>query len=599
MRDKLNKVNERYKALEAKLVPQIQRNKKEKAQLRAIQAQIDKVKKQISKEVQIEAKKQIATEKTALIKQAQSELDVLREILKETDHYKEAAMNMQLKNAKAATQRSIENYERRIKEGDFLPKSTVKAMDEELRKMRIKQRRVMHKFQVEKHRWERNNRTRGEKIADGLAESFALPRAMMASLDLSAPLRQGFILSAANPRMAGKALVEMLKQAASKKRYEDWLERLEETDEYQYAKSVGLYISMPNAILTAKEEEFISSLAEKIPVYGTKFVQGSSRAYSAYLNIMRMGVWERMNGLMEKNGLDQEKDKDVYRGMARFINNTTGRGGFNYSNKESGAQESNRAMNALFFAPKYVHSRLNLLNPWFYYKLPKPIRKEVARTMMSFMSAGFLMMALAKAAGAEVEDDPRSTDFGKIRFGDIRMDVWAGFQQPIRLMATMITRSKKSTRTGEVKDLNMAGYKQNTIADELFRFGRTKLSPTSGAIVDFLYAPREEKKMISKFGMTWEEKVLFQNVIGEDLTASEKLINMLAPLYISDMGEILREEGAGTAAAVFFPALLGVGVQRYESGSPNKTKDESEEISNKEAFELNNEILNAYKDYKP
>jgi hypothetical protein len=50
-----------------------------------------------------------------------------------------------------------------------------------------------------------------------------------------------------------------------------------------------------------------------------------------------------------------------------------------------------------------------------------------------------------------VEIDPRSTDFGKIKVGNIRWDIWGGFQQWVRVASQLATGERK---TGKGKNDN-------------------------------------------------------------------------------------------------------------------------------------------------
>jgi len=162
--------------------------------------------------------------------------------------------------------------------------------------------------------------------------------------------------------------------------------------------------------------------------------------------------------------------------------------------------------------------------------------------MASFIGFGMTVLTLAQLAGAEVEEDPRSADFGKIKIGNLRIDIWAGFQQPVRMMAQVISGQRKSTSTGVVKKLSAEKFPYQTRGDVVSGFARSKLAPTSGLLVNILTG---------------------QTMMGEELTFKKELFEHTIPLYIQDINEIYRDEGidlTGTAAVL---ALFGVGVQYY------------------------------------
>src|SRR5690606_16829371 len=117
-------------------------------------------------------------------------------------------------------------------------------------------------------------------------------------------------------------------------------------------------------------------------------------------------------------------------------------------------------LNSLFFSPRLISSRVQLLNPAYYMSLPAPLRVEALKDLAAFGGVASTVLGLAKASGAEVETDPRSTNFAKIKVGDTRYDILGGFQQYLRLASVIATNSTK-TGKGEVKKLG-EGYKPDT-----------------------------------------------------------------------------------------------------------------------------------------
>ena len=83
-----------------------------------------------------------------------------------------------------------------------------------------------------------------------------------------------------------------------------------------------------------------------------------------------------------------------------------------------------------------------------------------------------------------VEYDPRSTDFGKIRIGDTRGDIWGGFQQYSRFFDQAIMIEKKSTVSGKI--IPYGGYAGTSRLQEGLRFLRGKTSPLVSFGIDAL-----------------------------------------------------------------------------------------------------------------
>jgi hypothetical protein len=554
----------------------------EERQMRVIDRKREVLQKKIMGEEDVFAERAAKKQVTAAVQSAEDSLNDLREQLKETQQYKDAVEAKSLANSKRVGLKYIADYERRIKEGDFeTKKKKDKTIDEELKDIQMKQAQVKDKFQIEQERARLKLRNNTEKMMDNIYNTITLPRTLMASVDLSAPLRQGMLTTFSNMyssrgRKANKeAFGEMFAQAFSKERYDDYITNLSLSEDYIFAKTMGLEITMTNAKMNAREEMFMNSFASRlfnVKWKGKKYgwgsaIDASSRAYSAYLNVIRMSSFNTMADQLASNGYSPTSDagKKAYKGAATLVNNLTGRGDIFAS--EGG--KTDKALNALFFAPKYVMSRLNLVvNPVFYANLPPPIRLQAAKIMSQAIATNLLIATLASALGADVEDDPRSSDWGKLKFGNLRLDTWGGLQQPLRLfLAGIVLQETKSTSTGAISELNTGKYGDNNSFDAAVTFIRTKSSPATGFLVDrFLTGDKREyaeTKNMKFLGLSWKEKMLFKNVIGQDQTTSERIGSMIAPLFLQDVFEISRQEGLGMTVGAIVAGGFGMGSAYY------------------------------------
>lgn len=457
---------------------------------------------------------------------------------------------------KKALRKSQEMYEQRLRDKDFTkkPKPAPTKLDEEATKLKLERDKIKQQFDLEQEKARLANRPWNEKAWDTAMDIWNLPKSFLASIDMSAPFRQGAILSVANPSAGAASFNEMFRQAFSEQKANEWLLKLRESPEYAVMKSAKLYIAEPTTKLTAKEENFISNLAGRVPIIG-KAVSASERAYTGYLNKLRADVFINGADRLREQGITPENNPDAYKQWANFINNATGRGNL------GGMEMAAPVLNGLFFSPRYVASRVNLLNPVAYAKMPAPVRKMAMKNMISYIGFGTLVLALASAAGADVEEDPRSSDFGKIKIGDTRYDIWAGFQQIIRLIAQVTTGQRKSTKTGEITELNKDKFPNETRADVALRFGRSKLSPSAGTLANALAG---------------------ETIVGEDVTIQGELVKNVVPLYLQDIAGIYEEEGPTGLTKTMIPAFFGIGVQSYsgKSGLENKDIDIGSDIQN-------------------
>lgn len=466
------------------------------------------------------------------------EVEELRKQIKEHDLTKLSSRKSRIKN-------EISKLQEQLRTGQYSePKTPEIKLDAEALALKDELIKLRQEREKRLAQQEYESRTTGEKIKDVVTNVANVPRTLMASADLSAPLRQGIVATISHPGAATKAFVTMIRQAFSQKQFDRWLVDLKSSPEYKLMDDSGLYIADPNDLhLQAQEEQFMSNLGEKIPLIG-QIVKGSERGYVAYLNKMRADLFQQGASVFADQGRTFENSPELYKGLAKFINNATGRGGLGPLDRSA------QILNTAFFSPRLIASRLNLINPLFYTKLPKEVRIMALKDMAKVIGFGTSILGLAAVAGAQVEKDPRSADFGKIRVGNTRWDIWGGFQQYARIFAQLYTGQTKSSNTGEIYDLKGDKFPYKTRLDQLGAFFRGKLAPVPGFAVDVLSG---------------------KNVVGEpvDLTKkdylSKKAYELFVPMIAQDIQDAWKEQGAKSLLTVGVPSGLGVGVTTYSA----------------------------------
>lgn len=491
-------------------------------------------------------------------------LDDINDIIANYDFEGEAKEAKRLEQMKKRARGRIEELTDKIARGDFA-KTERKPVKLDREAQELKDQLMNAKFEwekaLEKDRLEKRDRI--EKARDFALDLLNVPRSLMASMDFSAPLRQGLVMTVNHPILASKAFVEMFRQAVSRKRFDRWLYNLKESPQYEVMDKAGLYIAdTHNAKLSAREEEFMSNLAEKIPVIGKGFkitvggktinigglnvIGASEQAYVSYLNKLRADVFSQTADLFEKDGKTIDNSPELYEALAMYVNATTGRGDVGK------AQTSAAILNSLFFSPRLILSRIQLLtnwaNPMWYRKTPARIRRMYAVDMIRTAAAISTVLALAAASGAEVEDDPRSSDFGKIRWGQTRQDIFGGFQQYIRFLSQVTTGWKK-TLDGEMVDLDSKQFGGTTRSDVAINMLRSKFAPVPATIWNLMDG---------------------KTLIGENYSYRDVPTSFL-PLFARDYYEAIRREGFGDATLkTGLPGIFGVGVQTHKDEEDEK-----------------------------
>lgn len=378
-------------------------------------------------------------------------------------------------------------------------------------------------------------------IQDLSFEVINLPRAILASFDLSAAGRQGVIFSVSHPLDSMKAFGRSVRAAASLE-YADDIERVTRNSRFgQLGDKFGIH-SSPTGFtarkLAEKEELYMSRIAEKIPG-----VAQSERAFTTFLNQQRRLVFEGQAKKWIRSGITPGENAKDFQQLATFINHATGRGSL-----EGLAPGKLTALNAVFFSPRFQVSRVQVVGDLISPATTLNARKVIARDLAEFYATGMGIMAVAKMGGAEVETDPRSSDFGKIKVGNTRYNYWGAFQPMATFMGRLVTGQIKSTGTGKIKKKDR--FIENLSIDNIVTsFLRTKLAPVPGRVVDV------------GFG----ETVLGELVEPTKEFAGKTAFESLVPLFIQDSVDAWRFQGADAQ----FPlsaglAFTGIGVQTWE-----------------------------------
>lgn len=359
-----------------------------------------------------------------------------------------------------------------------------------------------------------------------------IPRAVMASFDFSAPLRQGVFLIG-RPKRFFTSVFKSFKPFFSERTYQGIMEEIFSRPTAELMKESGLSLTHLGRGLKGREEMFMSNLAERLPIIG-RGVRASERAYVSFLNKMRADVFD---DLVKKGTELGIKDPKFFKDTARYINTATGRGelkfGFNF-------EPAAEILNTWFFSPRLIASRINLLRPSFYVGLEPTVRKEALKDLMKFGSIALGTGGLAMYGGANVEMDPTSADFMKIRFGNTRYDILGGFQQPVRLAAQLISGKVKSSTTGKTMVLG-EGYRALTRPEIALRYLEYKQAPVVSFGVGLLRG---------------------KNALGEKFDIPTEVANRFIPMVAQDMKDLYQEKGL-EGIAMASPAILGVGVQTY------------------------------------
>ncbi len=419
---------------------------------------------------------------------------------------------------------------------------------------------------------EKQQRTMLSYIGMGAREASGAMRILQTILDTSAVLRQGIIESLTHPIESGvKAYAKAVHSMGDVRVAQgvvDAFDKHELSPIMHFADGMRMkvpHISLEGTGNLLKGEEMFSggTFLRKIPVL-KQGIALSERHYSTFLNIQRynryfadVGEWAKMypdlaDDILKKGQLSEAsyaaeaatkrtakalKQLDELGDWANII---TGRGdlpGFLEKHADT--------LNTVLYASKLLSARVGYVPKGLVYSVQNPIlRKQFARELVTLTGSTIGILAAAKALGADVEADPRSVDFGKIRIGNTRIDFMGGFQPYIRYTAQFMTGEKKTAE----------GISKVNRGDTFARFLRSKESPVAGLVHDM-----------------WSGETF----IGESSDLSKETLARTAyskftPLFVQDVIDSVKEEGAA-GAAMASPGFLGANVLTYKTKAPGES----------------------------
>ena len=400
------------------------------------------------------------------------------------------------------------------------------------------------------------------KRADLATNIAGVPRSLMASLDLSAPFNQGWGM--VSRKRFYTSLGTMLKSAWSKNKFRDLQAEIITHPKYDLAKKVGLRLTDLGEKLEMREEQFMSTLLDKVPG-----ISGSQRAYTAFLNKLRIDSFNDYVNKAEVAGEDVSLGSKTTEDLAKVVNNFTG--GARVGRVEGAVP----LLNAAFFSPRKITSTIQMMNPLNYVgsKISKTARLEATRNLIGSLALSAGIIALyALLTGRKQETDPTSSNFGKIRSGDTRLDVTGGNATYLNILSRLITGRIKGS-SGVSRKLG-TGYGETSGFDLIAQFIRYKLSPNASLLVD---------------------AVTGANAIGEKKTVTQSVIDRFKPMFLDSLYELIESDTSGRFGFAL-AGLFGAGLNTYSADTDWSQKNSKEMIQFKEEVGAE-KFTKANKDY--
>jgi hypothetical protein len=428
----------------------------------------------------------------------------------------------------------ITELKRQLHEGDYsLPSPKAREVTQRLADLRAEReiltRQVRRAIEAERPK------NAKEKVLGALETGSNLVRGTILGSDIGVLTRQG-LFAWARPATALRATGHGIRAALSEA---DMVKHeLAVRDRVINGKSAMVErsragLQMTDGSTNEHEELIVARLMKKVPVIG-RFAGGLERFQQTFINTVRADLFDQ--------GLQEGWTPQELKLRAEFINSSTGR---------SNIKNVPRLLRLIMTSPRYETSRWEMLARPF--KDAGALGTDLAhgqginraaaanlRDMATTAVGVFSLYKLAELAGYQVNWNPQSSDFLKMRRGDDVWDPSAGvairLRDTLRLFAWTIHPSYNKDITRQIKDTAV-----RTISPAI----RTPVEQGSMA----LQKARGEVPHSPFGGFTTPEEQ--QGFIG------------LTPLIVQGMQQALKEEGPGAAAWAGAREFVGQSANRY------------------------------------
>lgn len=283
-----------------------------------------------------------------------------------------------------------------------------------------------------------------------------------------------------------------------------------------------------------------------------KTYKASQDAYALFNNRTRADLFDMYVKVAEQSGVDF--DAENLEAIGRMVNSLVGRG------RLGPLEPVAQYVNVPFFSPKMLKSHVDVLfeplsggGGGFIGQEAGTnfVRKQAALNLLKIIGGTAAVLGLAALFDRDsVEPDPRSSDFGKIRVGDTRFDVTGGWSSIAILASRLATMKKKSSITGEVKEINERDkegklkFGTPTGKDLIYDFFENKQSPPFAVLSDILEG---------------------QTFAGEKPTLLTSLRDLYEPLPLGNIRELKNNPNSAPLLIAMIADGLGIATNTYSA----------------------------------
>lgn len=361
-------------------------------------------------------------------------------------------------------------------------------------------------------------------------------KSIKASVDLSGQLKQGFKMLINDPE----------KYWSSTKKVMDGLKKFgkQEVMDAFHAKQMGdpLFDEAADSglRLISREEYFPTSVQEKIGGGVGRVFKATDDAFTILTQDFRFEKYKQLRDTYISQHGEEALTKEVKKELADYANSLSGSGGYGKWEKYV------PGLNKILFSPRFIKSQLDTL-----LKVGSSndiVRKDAAKTLTYYVFATVGTMTGAQFMGSDIEWNPTSSKFGKIKIpGTNRwIPVDDGLFSYLNLAARIGSGEIKSAKTNKIELLNTGKYGKETKLDLFLNFGINKLAPVPSVIATQLR------------GKTFS---------GEKPTLGNQVQSLTAPIAVPNVIELLKDNKMDAFEKALMTGFEILGKSSYQYGS--------------------------------
>jgi hypothetical protein len=402
------------------------------------------------------------------------------------------------------------------------------------------------------------------KLKDMALEIPGVMKSVVASLDNSFFGRQGIKVLYTHPTVwvnaFARSWVDLVRQVTAKGKWykegNDVVLDSIKADIYSRPNALnGKYKAGGYMLDALTEEAYPSSLPAKIPLLGRLF-KASEAMYNGAALRMRSDLADKLIKQADDFGVNTLV-KDQAQPLGNMIGSLTGRGAVNLSPGQA------KLVNNLFFSLKFLFGNIQTLTGASMYGVRKITGfknkgeeyagREAAKNLLKIIATLAFILTTAKILDPNsVDEDPRSTNFGKVKIFGHWTDITGGLGSLI-VLASRLTPTMHNgewgfwnkNSNGDYTDLGLA-YGKPTPLDVLEGFMEGKLSPSSGILRDI-----------------WKRKTFS----GQPVTIQTELLNQV-PLSIQSLQNFMQDPASTFVLGSMI--LEGLGLSTSNTVAPNQ-----------------------------